>query len=104
MADRRFRDQRGWRVHEQRDAVQSLVGAEPKHQLEYLGIGGETLALLHGVDQARRRHQLEALVDADEEFGRDDRALDGAELGALDLPRDRTELACGIDFGLDAAA
>ena len=47
---------------------------------------------------------FEALVDADEEFRRNDRALDGAELRALDLPRDRAELARRIDLGLDAAA
>jgi hypothetical protein len=30
--------------------------------------------------------------------------LNGAELGAFDLPRDRAQLARRIDFGLDAAA
>ena len=55
-------------------------------------------------DQARRRHHLEALVDADEKFGRHDRALDRAELRALDLPRNRAQLARRIDLGLDAAA
>src|SRR6202034_1258490 len=89
---------------EQRDAVQPFVGAKPEHQLEHLGVGGETLALIHGADQARRRHQLEALVDADEEFRRNDRTLDSAELRALDLPRDRAELARRIDFGFYAPA
>ena len=98
MADRRLGDHRGRRIMNMRDAVQALVGAEAEHQLEHRRIGGDALALRQRADQARRRHHLEALIDADEEFRRQDRALDRAELRAFDLPRDRAELARRIDL------
>ena len=58
---------------EQPDAVQSLVGAEPEHQLQHRRIGGDALPVLDGIDEAGRGHHLEALVDADEELRRNDR-------------------------------
>src|ERR1700685_602887 len=60
--------------------------------------------MLERVDETRRRHHFETLVDADEEFRRHGRDLDGAELRAFDLPRDRAELACRIDLALDTPA
>src|SRR5579862_7395550 len=60
--------------------------------------------MLYRIDQAWRGHYLEAIVYADEELGRNHRALNGAELCAFDLPRNRAELAGRIDFRLDAAA
>src|SRR5580700_5017968 len=36
-------------------------------------------------------------------FGRNDRTLNRAELRAFDLPRNRAQLACRIDLGLNAA-
>ena len=84
--------------------MQPLVGAKPEHQLAHRGIGGDALAVLERIDQARRGHHLETLVDADEKFRRNFHDLDGAELGAFDLSRDRAELARRIDLGLDAPA
>ena len=81
-----------------------LFGAKRQHQLEHRRIGGEALAVLDRIDEPRRRHHLETLVDADEKFRRNDRRLDGAELHAFDLARDRAELARRIDLALDAAA
>ena len=104
VADRALRDHRGRRIHEQRDAVQPFIGAKTEHQLLDLRIGGDPLPVIHGIDQAGRRHHLEALVDADKEFRRNERALDGAELGAFDLSRNRAELARRINLGFDAAA
>ena len=82
----------------------SLVGAETEHQLAHRRIGGEPLSVRHGVDEARRRQHLEALIDADQKFGRNDLALDCAELHAFGLPLDRAQLARRINFNLDAAA
>ena len=62
------------------------------------------LALRHRSDEAWRGHHFEALVEADQKFRRYDLALDRAELHAFGLTRDRAQLACRIDFGLDAAA
>ena len=103
MADRRFRDDRRRLRREQADAVQALVGAEPEHQFAHVRVGGQALRLGQRIDQSRRRHNLETLVDAGIEFRRRHHALDGAELSALDLPRDRAQLARRINLGLDAA-
>jgi hypothetical protein len=84
--------------------VQSLVSPETKHQLEHSRIRRNALPLLHGADEARRGHHFEALVDADQELGREHCALDRAELSTFDLPRDRTQLACRINLRLDAPA
>ena len=67
--------------------MQSLIGAKPEHQLQHRGIHGETLRVRNSIDQPGRGHHLEAFIDADEELRRKDRALDRAELNALDLPR-----------------
>jgi len=56
------------------------------------------------MESTRSRHHLEPVVDADEELGRKNGALDRAELRAFDLPRDRAELARGINLRLDPAA
>ena len=85
-------------------AMQTFIGAEAEHQLAHRRIGGEALALGHGLDESGGRQHLEALVDADQKFGRNDQALDGAELHALGLPLYRAQLARRIDLGLDAAA
>ena len=89
---------------EHSDAVQPLARPEPEHQFEHLLIGGNALPLLDRAHQTRRGHDFEALVDADKEFGRNDRTLNRPELHALDLPRDRPQLARRVDFGPDAAA
>ena len=60
--------------------------------------------MLHGIDQTRRGHDLEALVDADKELRRNDCGLNGAELHALDLTRNGAQLARRIDLAFDAAA
>ena len=104
MADRRFCDDLGPLGHEQADAAQALVGAEPEHQLHQLRICGDLLALLHGVDEGGCGQHAKAIVEADHEFRRHHLALDGAELRALDLPRNRAQLARRVDFRLDAAA
>ena len=54
-------------------------------------------------EQHRRREHAEARIDADEEIDRADIALDGAELHALDLGRDRPKLARRVDLHLDTA-
>ena len=90
--------------HKQADAAQPLGGAESEHRLEHLRVGGDTLPLLDRTDEARGGQHFEALIDADEEFRRNDRGLDRTELRAFDLPRDRAELARRKDLGLDAAA
>src|SRR5437588_10489350 len=55
-------------------------------------------------EQHRRGEHAKTWIDADEEIHRTDITLDIAELDALDLARDRTELACRIDLHLDATA
>src|SRR5947207_2456890 len=55
-------------------------------------------------EQHRRGEHAKTWIDADEEIHRPDIALDIAELHALDLARDRAELACRIDLHLDAPA
>src|SRR5580692_5708817 len=85
-------------------AMQALIGSKAQHQLEHLWIAGETLAMLQRFDQSWRGHHLEALVNADEKLGRNDRRLDRAELYAFDLPRNRAELARRINLGLDASS
>ena len=105
MADRRFRDRANPAgAMNMPTPCSPLLAPSPSISFKHRRIGGEALAVLERVDQARRRHHLEALVDADEEFRRNDRGLDGAELHAFDLARDRAQLACRIDLALDAAA
>ncbi len=104
MTDRFFGDERTRLCDEHADTVQPFVGAEREHQFQNRGVGGKTLAVLEGVDHAGRRHHFEAFIDADEEFRRNDRSLDGAELHPLDLARDRAELARRVDLALDASA
>ena len=70
------------------DAVQTLVGAEPEIKFQHLRIGGDLLGLRRRGDQTGRGQHFETFVDADKKLGRDDCALDRAELGAFDLPRD----------------
>jgi hypothetical protein len=84
--------------------VQPLVGAKSVHQFQDRRILGKAQRLSLRIHQTRRRHDLETLVDTDKEFRRDDRALDCAELHALDLARYRAELTRRIDFRLDTAA
>ena len=92
MTDRRI-------YHEQADAMHSFVGAEAEHKLQDRRIRGQPLAVRHRVDEPGGGHNFEALVDADQEFGRNDLALDRTELHALGLTLDRAQLACRIDFG-----
>jgi hypothetical protein len=54
-------------------------------------------------EQHWRAEYAVARLQADVEIDRPDVALDGAELHAFDLTRDRPELARGIDLHLDAA-
>ena len=81
-----------------------LLAPSPSISFNTAGSAASALAVLERIDQPRRRHHLEALVDADEELRRNDRGLDGAELHAFDLPRNRAQLARRIDLALDAAA
>src|ERR1700733_14405471 len=104
MADGRFRYHVGRFGDEQSDAVESLVGAERKHQLEHGRIGGEPLPVRQRVDEPGRRRYLEALIDADPEFGRNYTHLYGAKLYPFDLSWNRAELARRINLALDAAA
>lgn len=55
------------------------------------------------LEQTRCSEDLEAPVDADQELRRADPGLDGALLGAFDLPRDGAELARWIQLRLDTA-
>ena len=55
-------------------------------------------------EQHRRAENAIARLKADVEIDRSDIALDGAELHAFDLARDRSELAGRINLHLDAAA
>jgi hypothetical protein len=103
LPDRLLGDHRRRRRHEQPGAMQAFFATQPKHELQHRGIGGEALPVRERIDQCRRRHHLETLVDPDEELRRNHRALNGAELHPLDLARDRAELARGVDLGLDAA-
>ena len=82
--------------------MQPLVGAQGEHHFENLRIGSKALAVRHRIDHSGSRHNLKALVDADEEFGRVDTHLNGAKLRTFDLARNRTKLACRINLGLDA--
>src|ERR1700735_30401 len=84
--------------------MQTFAGAEREHQLQNRRIGGDALTVLDRIDQPGSGHHLETLVDADEEFRRNDRSLDGTELYAFDLTRDRAQLARRIDLTFDAAA
>src|ERR1700722_2451915 len=104
MADRRSCNQGGRACHHKPDATQTLVGPKPKYELFDRRVGGQTLPVLHGVDEARSRHHVEPLVDTDKELGWNHSALDRAELRAFDLPRDRAQLARVINFSLDPAA
>ena len=61
---------------------------QPRQPWRFTVDGGEPFALLHRTDEPRRGKYFEALVDADKKFRRNERALDGAELHAFDLPRD----------------
>ena len=103
MADRSFRDDAGRLGNVETDAMQPLIGAKPEHQLQDRRIGGNALSMLQGIDQARRGHHPEALVDADKKLWRNVRHLDRTKLRAFDLPRDRTQLACRIDLRFDTA-
>ena len=76
----------------------TLVGAETEHQIADRRIGRKALTVLDRCDQSRGGQNFEALVDAGEEFRRNDLALDRAELDALGLLLDRTQLARRIDF------
>ena len=95
VTDRSFRDDAGRLGYIEPDAVQPFLGAKAEHQLQHRRIGGDALSVLHRLDQPGGGHDLEALVDADEELRRYVRRLDRAELRAFDLPRDRAQLACG---------
>ena len=55
------------------------------------------------LEQAGHGQHLEAPVGADEQFGRPDRRLDGAEPQAFGLARRAAKLAGRIDLDLDAA-
>ena len=104
VADRRARNDRRRLRDEQRHAMDALVGAEREHHLLHFRIGRHPDGVRHAVDEARRGHHFVAGVDADQKFGRTDIALNGAELNALDLARDRPQLARRINLALDAAA
>jgi hypothetical protein len=53
------------------------------------------------VEEVRRAQHLKARVDADEKLRWSDPGLDGAQLHALDHPRDGSELTGGKDLALD---
>jgi len=74
----------------------------PKHQLQNRRISGETLSVLHGINEPGRGHHFKAPVDADKKLRWNIRRLDGAELRTLDLSRNRAQLARRIDLGPDA--
>ncbi len=89
---------------EQADAAQPLIGAEPEHQLAHRRVEAR------GAHPARRNRRRRGAARTwkrvsrpDHEFRRHQLALDRAELRALDLARDRAELARGIDLCLDRA-
>src|SRR6516165_12229008 len=84
--------------------MQSLPGAEPQDQLAHRRVRGDARGVLHVVGETGSGHHLETFVDADTEFRRKDGNLNGVELRALDLPRDRAQLAVRIDLSLYAAA
>src|ERR1700722_8481987 len=104
MTDRHLGDDARWLCHHETGSMESFPGTEAQHQFPHRRIVGNTLTVLKRIDQARRGHHLEALVDANKEFGWNGRNLDSAELSAFDLPRNRTQLARGINLALDAAA
>jgi hypothetical protein len=97
-------DDRGRRQRKQPESGQAFVGAKPQHHVADRGIGDRAQILIRRGEQARRAQCLVALVDADQKFRRSDPGLDGAELGALDLPGNGAELAGRKDFALDEAA
>jgi len=66
--------------------MQPFISAEPQDQLLRIRISGEAMRMLDGLDQTWRREHFEPLVDTDEELRRNNRALNGAELNAFDLP------------------
>ena len=68
--------------------MQAFVRSEAEHQLEDVGIRGNALAMRHGGHEAGGCQNFEALIDADEKFGRNDLALDSAELHTLGLACD----------------
>ena len=81
-----------------------LSAPSPSISFITAGSASKPLPVRERIQKARRGQHLEALVDADEELRRHDRAFDRAELHALDLARHRAQLAGGIDLDLDAAA
>src|ERR1700729_3325861 len=83
--------------------MKPFVGSEPKNELQQRGVQGKAVCMLHRIDQTRRRQYLKTLVDADEEFRWNERALNDTELCAFDLPWNSTQLARWIDFCFDAA-
>ena len=81
-----------------------LSAPRPSISLRTAGSAARRWPSAMRIDEAGRRHDLEALVDADQKFRRNDQALDRAELHAFDLPLRRAQLARRIDLDLDAAA
>ena len=82
----------------------SFVRAEPEHHLLDGRIGGHALSVRRRVDETWRRQQLETLIDADQKFGRNDDALDRAELDTFGLALGRTQLAARVNLDFDAAS
>lgn len=88
VTNRGFRHDAGRLGDVESDTMEALIGTEAKHELQHRGIGCETLSMLHRIHQSRGCHYLEAFIDADKKLRWNIRRLDGAELGALDLPGD----------------
>ena len=84
--------------------MQSLIGAQSEHQFQDRRIGSNALAVLDAVDETGRRHDFEALVDADKKLRWNRGRLNRAELCAFDLTWNRAQLARRIDLAFDAAA
>ena len=77
----------------QRRAQQSPVGGDTKEGRGELRVIEHLERIFVALEQTRCSEDLEAPVDADQELRRADPGLDGALLGAFDLPRDGAELA-----------
>ena len=104
MADRVLRNHFRGFGERHGDAMQTFVGAKPEVEFPHCLVAGDFLPLRDGGDEAWCRQHLKAFIDADKKLRRNDRALDGAELRAFDLARDRAKLARRVEFDFDPAA
>src|ERR1700739_1739790 len=90
--------------YEQRNAVDAFAQTQGEHHLLQFCIARNPDSMRHVGDETGSREHLITIVDPDQKFGRPDKALNRAELHALDLTRYRSQLTRRINFSLYSAA